>query len=331
MNKIVLPFVFFLQTFWALAQTDNKNISDLLNPKLLTPSQEVKSLSTEEISRIKVAGNGYTVFNNTTGCLNYFFNDSWFEICGNCIPQFSKPKITKITPLEFGNEIELADSFKYTAILLPDSEIVTVVGRKIVIKSPDRFETNKKYYLRIYNLNEPCENKPVIDTFVFFKPVVSADVSHGSSRTVSTGSQLWLSEPSVAFVKDEKVCIKLNSNVYYNWQSLNTDPFNKSKSAPYYSKKICPSGYRIPGVNDAEKLLEYNKQEAVFEKFDLGKSGFVVNALNKKEEPTDDRFIFMLKDSDHPDAFQALLITNSDIRIARLPRDVYVRILCVSE
>jgi uncharacterized protein (TIGR02145 family) len=293
--------------------------------------QGYPTFTADEIKKISVFNDGYTVFNTTTGCINYYFDSNWFEICGTCIPKYSKPKISRISSLAYGNEIELADSFRYLAVLFPDSELVTAFGKTIIVNAPKHFDGKKKYPLKIYNLSDPCKNRPILDTFVTFPSNVVRQTSNSSVKTVSTGSHLWLSEPSVEYVNDEKVCIKLNGKVYYNWRSLNKDPFSESKSAPYYSKNVCPSGYRIPSVNDVETLIEYNKQETVFEKFELGKSGFVVNAQEKKEEPTDDRFIFMLKDSDHPEAFQALLITNSDIRIARLPRDVYVRILCVSE
>ena len=58
--------------------------------------QAIPSLLQELIDSLTGIASGYTVFNLTTGCLNYFFDNKWFEVCGNCIPQPKIPIIDSI-------------------------------------------------------------------------------------------------------------------------------------------------------------------------------------------------------------------------------------------
>ncbi len=290
------------------------------------------SLTTEEISKLTSVADGTTVFNISTGCLNYFYNGLWNEACGNCIPQFSKPVIKKITPLLNGIEIELADTGYYQALLLPDSDIVVARTKKMVIDKPVSATANKKHRLFISNLNDLCYRRPVADTFIVFSngaPTATIAESKYAFTVFSTGKNIWMTEPLGNFINDEKVSTKTDGKVYYNWISLNRDSFNFA-SPVYYSKNVCPTSFSVPTDEQAEDLIAFSKQQATIEEFKISTPGFVYNPAGKTEVGVGDKNIFMLKNSEHPDGFNVLIFEGREIRKAVLPREVYVRILCVS-
>ena len=331
MNRLVLFLLFCFGSFLAHSQGDIKLLLNQAGSTNSLRNQDIRALSAEEISKLGPVNNGYTLLNTSTGCLNYFFNTNWFELCGNCIPKYGVPHISKITALAFGVQLEFADTFRYAAILFPDSDITMTFDRKIILHTPANREKDGVHRLKLINLNETCTNKPALDTFINFPAVDKSKKLDKALPIISTGAHLWLTEPLATDLKDEKVCLRINNRSYYNWQSLNTDPYGKGLAKIYYTKKVCPAGFKIPSVNEAEDLVAFSRQEKIFDKFVLGKAGYVVTRKDKREEPTDEKFVFMLSDSDHPEAFETLLLTSDDIRIARLPREVYVRVLCVSE
>lgn len=291
----------------------------------------VPRLSTEQISAMQNVTDGTTVFNTTTGCLNYFFGGMWNESCGNCIPKYSKPRITKINALKQGVEIELADTGFYQAILLPDSEIISTRSQKMIIATPPMASANKKYRVLVSNLNDPCIRRPATDTAIVF-PVEMVNGKPVKAKypfaTVSTAQNIWMAEPLANMVSDEKVCMKVNGRPYYNWNALNKDSFNLTAPV-YYSKNVCPAGFAIPTVKQAEDLIAYNNQQPLLTEFKLAQEGFVMNPADKTEVTTDERNLFMLKNTEHPEGFNVLLLTPTDIRVAQLPRGAWVRVLCV--
>ncbi len=332
--------LFVLLHLWCYSvtysQNDFKNIATLLNQGATLKNQELPSLSTQEIKKLVLVNNGYVVLNSTTGCINYFSNNYWYELCGDCIPAFDKPAISSVQQFFSGNEVLLKDTAKYLSVLFPDSFISITSGKKLFIKKPLNYDKKKKYVLRISNLNDRCDNRPILDTAIGFisgeTPTTVIDKKNNYSfSTVSAGAHFWLTEPLVTNIKDEAVCLKTASGFYYNWNAFNKDPFKPAGTNKLYAANVCPLGFRIPTAKEVEELVEYNQKENITDKFKLAKAGFVVPKESKKEEPTDDRFFFMLADSNHPEAFQTLLISRKDIRLATLPRDVYVQILCVSE
>ena len=336
MKKLLFVLLYLSICSITYSQGDIKNIAALLNQGTSLKKQELPNLTSAEIKKLFLVNNGYVVLNSTTGCINYFFNSYWYELCGNCIPAFDKPSIVSVQQFSSGNEILLKDTAKYLAVLFPDSISISTEGKKVFIKKPLNFDEKKKYVLRISNMNDRCDNRPILDTAIHFTSgEVTTSVkdkrNNYSFSTVSAGAHFWLAEPVVTNVKDETVCIKTTSGFYYNWTALNKDPLKPTAMKVLYSANVCPSGFRIPAAKDVEELVEYNQKENVTDKFKLAKAGFVVPKESKKEDPTDNRFFFMLADSNHPEAFQTLLISGNDIRIATLPRDVYVQILCVSE
>lgn len=44
-------------------------------------------LTQESIDALKAPAEGFWVFNATTGCINYFLNRRWHELCGSCLPK----------------------------------------------------------------------------------------------------------------------------------------------------------------------------------------------------------------------------------------------------
>jgi uncharacterized protein (TIGR02145 family) len=329
MKKSFLISLVLIGCLKLFSQNDSRNLTGLLEQVSSQKRPELQSLSAEEIKKLALVNDGHMVFNKTTGCLNYFFHDMWYEVCGKCIPQFERPVISAIHSFASGNEVLLKDTGQYLAWLLPDSIRMITTDTKLFIKKPVNYAESKKYVLQITHLNDPCDRKPVLDTAIRF--VAGDKKSKYSFPTVAAGTHFWLAEPVIINVKDEKVCLKFNDAYYYNWAALNKDFAKPSGTVAAYSGNICPAGFRIPSEKDAEELIEYNQRESLTSQFKLPKLGYVVPKNEKKGEPTDDRFFFMLKESNQAEGFQTLVISGKEIRIATLPRDVYVQVLCVSE
>ncbi|MCS6934431.1 MAG: hypothetical protein NZM35_04675 [Chitinophagales bacterium] len=299
----------------------------VINPLI---SSKLSTLTAEQILKLDNPQNGYTVLNTTTGCINYFFNGLWYEYCGNCLPKLSKPQFQSVRVATDFVQVRMRDTAHYKAVLLPDSSVTYFTGNMGTIAKPARYYDTLLYRLLVFNLNDPCEHRPAADTTVQFRKRTNTRMPL-PFETLQTGARRWTVKPSDATSNDRKVCVTINRFTYYNWSALNTDPYNPKHKPLHTQEKVCPSPFRLPTVQDAEELRENWDGEKHFAYFKSGDAGTVATVSPLRTESTDERHVYMLQNTDHPDGYQVMVITKEEVRVASLPRQVYAKVLCVMD
>lgn len=297
-----------------------------VNPVAVPGKPELLSYAAAEIKDL-VVNNGFMLLNSTSGRINYYFNGAWYEVSASCVPQFSRPVIQSLSNTYVGVVMNMKEEATYRVTLLPDSVIYETSGRQISIKRPESFVPGKTYKLLVENLNDPCDNRYKADTIIRF--TVNEAKKEYAFPVVYAGENTWMAEPLANYVEDAQVSLKSGKSVFYNWNTLNVDTFS-SKKAVYYSKNICPSGFRIPDAKDVESLNSFFGGQNISDKFKIGKEGEVLIAATKQIQKTKAGSFFMLKDSDRAGFFQVMLLDGNEVRIGTMPRSLYMRILCVS-
>lgn len=293
-------------------------------------------MSEEALKNLPPQQNGFTVLNSTTGCLNYFFNQNRYAVCGNCIPKFAMPLIASGKSVNNGAEVTMSDSGSYRLLLMPDSILTDFNGKKVFIPKPETASTAVKHEVWVWHANETCPQPLIAKSSIQFTgaaaPTTIRDKRTGTVYNVlSVGKQLWLSEALSSPFKDEQLSVNINGAAYYNWNTLNADTFQKTKTDKKPLPQTCPVGFKIPSSKDVEELMQFAAEAKFNEKAAPSKNNYVVGMPGKQTEPTDAKKIFMMSDTDHPAGFHVMILENNEIRIASLPREVWVRILCVSE
>ncbi|MEI6765361.1 MAG: hypothetical protein WCM76_06940 [Bacteroidota bacterium] len=67
-------------------------------------------MSEAQRNAINSPADGLIIFNTTTGCMNYYHNNIWYQWCGTCIPP-SAPIAGNNSPVCSGDTIKLTASF----------------------------------------------------------------------------------------------------------------------------------------------------------------------------------------------------------------------------
>ncbi len=296
--------------------------------------RELKSLSTKEIQSLTLNRNGYYVLNSTTGCLNYFFEGNWFELCGNCISTVSEPSILSANVAKLGTEIFLKDSANFRAVLFPDSIPYTFNGRSIVIKRPIDFSKDNAYYLKIENLDDNCKKKKSANFQIkFFDTKDETPKTKPDFETIEVGLKLWMKNPVAIKTNNALAYVQIKDDFFYNWNLVNVDSLNKNNSAAKQIEKVCPAGWHIPNSADIENLIKYNTSatEKVADALKLNKLKPILSTREKSVEPTDNKYFFMSCSSPIPEAYHVFLFDNEEIRFAPISKEAFTRVICVED
>lgn len=229
MIKKVILFVFLLFIF-------NKNIAQ---PIVGQPNTKdlILSLPQSEIEQME-PGDGYLVFNTTSGCLNYYFSKKWFEVCGNCIPKPQLPDIDTIT--QVNNLLEI----KFKPI--PKSEISFqiattnkwIFAQDSIISIP--IPNNLSSVELIIKTTNTCG---AIDTSIDLKikalvigKIENIKINQKDISTRKIGSTRWMCQdylpPTIQAIKEQPSFFTIADE-----------------------KNTCPSGWSVPSQKDWEQLL----------------------------------------------------------------------------
>jgi hypothetical protein len=236
--KLLLLFVFFAK---------------YINGQIVTPSNFIsKNLNVMNQSQIDSlnAFDGVTVINSSSGCLNYFVNGSWFELCGKCIPELSLPKIDSIFQLK--NELFIfftANTTNELSIGLSNHIFVRQDSSPVKLKIPVNTD-NMKIFISVKGV---CGKRDSLLS-VNVKPFVVSKLESfefGAQKilTRKIGNTRWLCEdyinPSI------KPPLKNNATL----------------TNPYINEKICPNDWALPTKDDWDNVLSiYTKFEEIFDK-----------------------------------------------------------------
>lgn len=105
--KYLLPTIFYSSSVFTQI---------ILQPQL-NSEHGTPILKQEEIDAIQSPAEGFWTFNASTGCINYYLNGRWHELCGHCVPR--PGRITQIVVVLSGNDYIL-----YPKITGPCKKIV---------------------------------------------------------------------------------------------------------------------------------------------------------------------------------------------------------------
>lgn len=61
--------------------------SQVVLQPVVSDDKSPQTLKQEDIDALKTPAEGFWVFNTTTGCINYYLNGCWHELCGTCLPR----------------------------------------------------------------------------------------------------------------------------------------------------------------------------------------------------------------------------------------------------
>lgn len=198
----------------------------------------IPTLSQVEIDQLAPT-DGLVVFNTTSGCLNYFFSNNWFEVCGKCTPQ---PTIAKIdTILQIGNLLKIKFQPIKNAIVSfkIDTEQDWIQAEDSLASVP--VPVNKGIINLLLKTTNNCGS---IDTTISVKiktlVIGSVEMIKINGKDIATrkiGTTRWMCEdyipPSAKIISKEQP----------TFLTLTDD------------KNVCPSGWSVPSISDWEQLL----------------------------------------------------------------------------
>jgi uncharacterized protein (TIGR02145 family) len=227
LSTFILLFC-ILNTHTVFAQSVPLNIVDKNKEFIQVKTQE-------EIDRLFV-NDGYFVFNSTTGCLNYFFKNKWFSLCGNCSPAPTIPTIDSVISFasktlvyfkETGDTLSIINGTKKTTSLVSPLNVF-IVGKEKEVKVV--LHSCNKCGCADTTLVLPSNGK-------YVSKVETLQIGASSFKTRVIGNTRWLCEDYIA---------------------AKSTPIIKEK--PQFisiEKNSCPVGWSIPSSTQWTELLSY--------------------------------------------------------------------------
>jgi hypothetical protein len=90
----------------------------------------VPVLTQQEIDKMTQPGEGYVLLNKTTGCINYFINNTWFQQCGNCLPETKNYTIDSVLQKGASLEVYFTKAAEDTLLLKVDQTELTIFSER---------------------------------------------------------------------------------------------------------------------------------------------------------------------------------------------------------
>lgn len=231
-------------------------------------AQTYPTITQTDRDSMKYMKEGDFFFNTTSGCINYFFNAQWFEICGDCSPNPVLANIEKVEHYKGTSIIYFSPFVKGVNYIIytseKDSFIVneypfktTMLGNgksySFKIKSYTTCDTNISMWSQSYLIEEKdyCNGKKEI---IFNEKKYSLE---------SLGNACWIKEPiqysttdNYRIENEKNKIITLNNQTYFSQTAL--ENFKVIDSSIYYNNtQICPKGFYLPSIGELKNLNGY--------------------------------------------------------------------------
>lgn len=233
MQKLLTSFcLLFIFSF-----TKGQDIQNLISQQPQTRSgQTLPQKSQKELDAMQSVPEGYIAHNMTTGCINYYFQGKWHQICGECIPQTQIPKIDSLKQ----NQNKLLLYFSPSKSC--DSLTVLINKRKYSSSSSPlsiNLKTEQDSTPITLIANNVCGQKDT--TFKIFiktiaiSPIEIVKIDGQEYKVRKYGSCKWMLQdyvPKEPPLKERKEMISLAQN-----------------------KNPCPKGWKIPSEEQWNELL----------------------------------------------------------------------------
>lgn len=194
-------------------------------------------LSQKQVNEITQPTEGLTVLNSTTGCLNYFLNNRWYQLCGACLPETSPYRI---------------DS------MVQNNGIVEIYFKKGV--SDTLHITSGTQHIRLTSEASPCNIKVPLNADSMIIQTYASNECYSKQQEASIVLRLKkvsVSKQEKVNIEGKKIGVKILNGITWmceDWNSSNSrSPV--SEQLMNYSDKMCPSGWNIPKKKDWQELL----------------------------------------------------------------------------
>ncbi len=239
---LILIFIFFIPKDFLFCQENPQNNYVPFNPAMIfggsSDNKSIPMKTQAQIDSMQIAGEGYIVLNVTTGCFNYYINQKWHELCGECLPQ---PKIPKIDSIISKN----SKVFIYFQPIKMDS-LKAQLGKSravsqqspLVLYLKEQTQNPAPLQLSAYTL---CGSKDTIievniSSSAKFSPILTEEVDGKKIRYRKYGNCKWMIDDYIV----EKPAMPKSPY----WVSMEN------------TKNPCPKGWIVPTEKDWLILLE---------------------------------------------------------------------------
>lgn len=253
--------------------------------------------STAERDSLKNIENGYSILNTTTGCINYFFNAKWLEVCGVCSPSPVTAHIDSVVVDAGVSSIYFSpslDGCTYTISNDLNSELI-YGSRSPIITT--QLKLNNTYQLKIKTKSNcgESESQKWSDPFLIKQiDYCKGETTYNDPTTnktyslTSIGKACWMTEyltvdPSL--IKGSKEIKLDNTNTFFSWKFANTSINGETKSRKDIIQGVCPAGYHLPNQVEVQYLISlYRINPSIgFFRSPIGAYDFVKKKVESKE------------------------------------------------
>lgn len=244
-NLVILVCSIFVLNF-----AYSQEIQNLIYQQAQSKSgQTLPQKTQKELDAMQSVPEGYIAHNMTTGCINYFFQGKWYQICGECFPHTQIPKIDSLK--QFQNKLWLYFNPSKSC------DSLTVQINKRIYSSPTSplaitLKTEQDSTPITLIAHNVCGQKDttfkILIKPINISPIEIVKIDGQEYKVRKYGSCKWMLQdyiPSVSPLKDRKEMVSLVQN-----------------------KNPCPKGWKIPSETQWNKLFQYfqGNMEEIFTK-----------------------------------------------------------------
>jgi uncharacterized protein (TIGR02145 family) len=221
----------------------------------------INRMTTAERDAIEDPAVGLQVFNLTTGCFDYFYNDRWYSICGTCpapdAPAAAVHTSTMSTITWNWNTVADADGYKWN---IADNYATATDNGTSTTFTQTGLSASSAYMLYVWAYNDCGTSDAAVfsqntSAFVCGSSITDARDSQ-SYPTVLIGSQCWLAKNMNydATIGSDWCYNNVSGNCaeygrLYDWNSA-MQGAGSSSASPSGVQGVCPSGWHLPSRDE---------------------------------------------------------------------------------
>lgn len=304
------------------------------------------SFSNEERDKLSGLKDGFTIYNSSTKCINYYADGDWRALCGQCASLPPAPTILAITPFYNSVSIKLKrDKYKHKILQMPKFTMIQDTGfSSVILKN----ENTVLEGLTFININDCGSSEPyTIDNVGFDTKdpcggaTILTDSRNGKNYKIyAVGNQCWMSE-NLNFGQADKKEIFLNADNQQNFYAWNFGKVSKNPKTGQFesiptTNKLCPAGWHIPTEKDANELVDfyhnYGSVELMRRSFQFDNNPQVYNPIDKVFEKQGDRLlIWTSTTAPNDDGRGAIFISEGDVLLQYIPKEAGLNLRCVKD
>lgn len=230
MERILSLFFFTIQASYLFSQAPIIQIDNR--------SMSFPILSSEEIDRMQSPAEGFVVMNKTTNCINYYLNNSWYQLCGSCLPETSPFFIDSVVQKNSIAEVYFRKHKTDILHIICGNQTLSISNESSPIKLKVPFNNDTLAFIAY--VSNKCYTLQKSQSFKF--PI----------RRVSS------SAPKTINIDDRSITVRNISGTWWMCDDWLKVPANlpPSQRLVSYSENMCPSGWKIPIKKDWQQLMD---------------------------------------------------------------------------